>query len=294
VARALIVINGGRHPAAEVCRVLQVSRSNVVERQGRGSMKERRGRAPNNDPKILKQLVDFASERPTYGYRRLWAMLRRSRRKEGLQPVNVKRVYRLAEEHHLLLQRHTGNPPAMRTHEGTVAVERSDERYCSDGFEIACDSRERVRVAFSLDCCDRQLIAYAATTGGISGELVRDVMVQTMCNRFGEVAGLPSPAQWLSDNGSGYIARETRSFAQDIGLQPCRTPIRSPQSNGMAESFVKTFKRDYVNVNPTPDAATVMSMLPIWFADYNNVHPHGALRHRSPNEFRDDSLSPKT
>ena len=229
--------------------------------------------------------MDIASNRPAYGYRRLWALLRRSRRKEGLPPVNAKRVYRLAEENHLLLQRHTGNPPAMRVHDGTVAVERSDQRYCSDGFEIACDSQERVRVAFSLDCCDRQVIAYAATTGGISGELVRDVMVQTMCNRFGEVPELPSPAEWLSDNGSGYIARETRSFAQDIGFKPCRTPIRSPQSNGMAESFVKTFKRDYVYVHDRPDAQTVLSQLSAWFEDYNESHPHKALRMKSPREF---------
>ena len=292
MARALIVIAGGRHPTAEVCRVLGVSRSNVVERRARGTRKDRRGRAPIDDPGVLKQLVDLASARPTYGYRRLWALLRRSRRQERLSAVNAKRVYRLADENHLLLQRHTGNPPAMRVHDGTVAVERSDERYCSDGFEITCGSRQKVRVAFSLDCCDRQVIAFAATTEGISGELVRDVMVQTMCNRFGDVPGLPSPAEWLSDNGSGYIARDTRNFAQDIGLKPCRTPIRSPQSNGMAESFVKTFKRDYVQINPVPDATTVMQMLPIWFADYNDVHPHGPLSYRSPNEFRDDNLSP--
>jgi hypothetical protein len=30
------------------------------------------------------------------------------------------------------------------------------------------------------------------------------------------------------------------------------------ESNGMAESFVKTFKRDYVYVNDLPDAMTVM------------------------------------
>lgn len=44
----------------------------------------------------------------------------------------------------------------------------------------------------------------------------------------------------------------------------------------MAESFVKTFKRDYVNINPTPNALTVLEQLPIWFADYNEVHPHSA------------------
>ena len=92
----------------------------------------------------------------------------------------------------------------MRVHDGVIAVERSDERYCSDGFEIGCDNGERVRVAFSLDCCDRQAIAFAATTAGISGELVRDVMVETMTKRFGEVPGLPSP-----QNGSVTTDRAT-------------------------------------------------------------------------------------
>ena len=92
-------------------------------------------------------------------------------------------------------------------------------------MEIGCANDERVRVPFSLDCCDQQAIAFAATTGGIRGKLVRDVMVETMSKRFGQVAGLPSPAEWLSDDGSGHIARETRGFAQDVGLTLCRTPI---------------------------------------------------------------------
>jgi len=37
-----------------------------------------------------------------------------------------------------------------------------------------------------------------------------------------------------------YTAHETRRLARKIGLAPCTTPIGSPQSNGMAEAFVKT------------------------------------------------------
>ena len=110
---------------------------------------------------------------------RTLTLLRRLRRAQQLEPVNAKRVYRLAKLHKLLLERDTGGAP-MRVHEGTIAVEHSDERYCSDGFEINCDNGEKVRVTFSLDCCDREAIAFAATTAGISGELVRDVMVQTL------------------------------------------------------------------------------------------------------------------
>jgi putative transposase len=56
----------------------------------------------------------------------------------------------------------------------------------------------------------------------------------------------------------------------------------------MAEAFVKTFKRDYVSVNPTPDSFTVLEQLVKWFTDYNSVHPHNALRCRSPDEFREN------
>ena len=288
------MIDGGRFPVAAVCRTLGIARSNIAHRRARGAhWRDRRGRPPCEDGTVLEELRTLAMQRPTYGYRRLWALLRRQRRARGLGPVNAKRVYRLAKVHKLLLQRYTGSPP-VRVHEGTVAVEHSDQRYCSDGLEITCDNGERVRVTFSLDCCDRQAIAFAATTAGINGELVRDVMVETLIKRFGEVPELPHPAQWLSDNGSGYIARETRTFAADIGLIPCRTPYRSPQSNGMAEAFVKTLKRDYVRINPTPDAATVLAQLRAWFTDYNLVHPHSALQYRSPDEFRNDQLSPKS
>jgi TPR repeat protein len=77
----------------------------------------------------------------------------------------------------------------------------------------------------------------------------------------------------------------TRAFARGIGLIPRMTPVSSPQSNGMAEAFVRTLKRDYVRVNPRPNAQSVIDQLPGWFDHYNEVHPHRALRYRSPREF---------
>ena len=95
----------------------------------------------------------------------------------------------------------------------------------------------------------------------------------------------PEPLQWLSDNGSCYRAHETIDFALRLGLVPCFTPVRSPQSNGMAEVFVKTFKRDYLYVHDRPDAQTVLSQLPVWFEDYNEIHPHKGLRLKSPRDI---------
>jgi transposase InsO family protein len=47
----------------------------------------------------------------------------------------------------------------------------------------------------------------------------------------------------------------------------------------------QTFKRDYARLSILPDAATVIALLPAWFADYNEVHPHSGLKFLSPREF---------
>ena len=91
---------------------------------------------------------------------------------------------------------------------------------------------------------------------------------------------------WAAVTGAPYIARHTGAFARDIGLEPLTTPVCSPPSNGMAESIVKTIKRDYVAFMPKPDARTAIKNLGLAFEHYNEHHPHSALKYRSPREFR--------
>jgi hypothetical protein len=131
--------------------------------------------------------------------------------------------------HGLLLQRHAGGAEARR-YDGRVAVDRSNLRWCSDGFEIGCDNGEKVRVAFALDCCDREVLGHVATTEGIKGEDVQDLMITAVEYRFGPVNRLPQTIEWLSDNGSGYIAHETKTLAREMGLEPRTTPVQNPKA----------------------------------------------------------------
>jgi putative transposase len=66
----------------------------------------------------------------------------------GFKPANHKRVYQVMKVHHLLLDRHAGG--VERRHDGRIAVDERNRRWCSDGFEIGRDNGERVRVAFAL------------------------------------------------------------------------------------------------------------------------------------------------
>ena len=125
---------------------------------------------------------------------------------------------------------------------------------------------------------------FAVANAGISGSMVRDMMLEAVESRFAAIQA-PHALEWLTDNGSVYTAHETRAFATTLNLVPCFTPIQSPESNGISESFVKTFKRDYVRVNPLPDAITALRQIAGWFLDYNENHPHSGLKMSSPREF---------
>lgn len=171
----------------------------------------------SDDTDVLLRIHHVIGELPTYGYRRVWALLRR-------------------------------------------------------------------QAEFALDCCDREALHWAVTTGGFDSETVQDVMLGAVERRFGNE--LPaSPVEWLTDNGSCYRANETRQFARMLGLEPKNTAVRSPESNGIAESFVKTIKRDYISIMPKPDGLTAAKNLAEAFEHYNEWHPHSALGYRSPREY---------
>ena len=131
----------------------------------------------DGDLELAAEIRRFVDQRPTYGYRRIAALIKRERRSGGGTPVNAKRVYRLMKKHGLMLARHTGRR-RPREHDGRVVTLRSNVRWCSDSLEFTCWNGELVRVAFALDCHDREVIGWVATTAGISGEMIRDLMVE--------------------------------------------------------------------------------------------------------------------
>ncbi|ACD54469.1 transposase for IS2, orfB (plasmid) [Escherichia coli 53638] len=281
-ARALIARGWG---VSLVSRCLRVSRAqlHVILRRTDDWMDGRRSRH-TDDTDVLLRIHHVIGELPTYGYRRVWALLRRQAELDGMPAINTKRVYRIMRQNALLLERKPAVPPSKWAHTGRVAVKESNQRWCSDGFEFCCDNGERLRVTFALDCCDREALHWAVTTGGFNSETVQDVMLGAVERRFGNA--LPSsPVEWLTDNGSCYRANETRQFARMLGLEPKNTAVRSPESNGIAESFVKTIKRDYISIMPKPDGLTAAKNLAEAFEHYNEWHPHSALGYRSPREY---------
>ncbi|STX20911.1 insertion element IS2 transposase InsD [Klebsiella pneumoniae] len=110
-------------------------------------------------------------------------------------------------------------------------------------------------------------------------------MLGAVEKRFGRQ--LPAESlKWLTDNGSAYRAHETRAFARMLGLEPCTTAVRSPESRKLRED-----DKTGISIMPKPDSRMAVINLAVAFSHYNEHHPHSALGYRSPREYIRRKLS---
>lgn len=264
------------HPIAAICRTLQIGRATPYRtRQGRPTHYTRA-----DDRIVTAQIREIIRQRGAYGYRRVTALVNRT---YGTT-YNRKRIRRLMEIHAWNLPR-VSRRRSSRAHTGRIMRPRSDERWCSDTLEIACANGEYVHLGFVLDCHDREAIAHRAVVGDFQAIDVQHLVQTAVWARFAGTRPT-MPLQFLSDNGSIYTALQTICTTEQLGLTPITTPAYSPQSNGMSEAFVNTLRRDYLDGADRSSAAALLAQIPAWFADYNGVAPHSALRYRPPTEYR--------
>lgn len=118
-------------------------------------------------------------------------------------------------------------------------------------------------------------------------ELLREALFLRFAHQRHRAKGL----EFLTDNGPEFVAQPFQQLLNQLGLIACRTPCRSPQSNGLVESFFGSFKRDYLAHQPLETLAEAMKNIPNWIVHYNEVAPHSALAMLSPTIFYQQSLT---
>jgi len=269
-------------PMAPICRTLGISRACAYrESMGRPARYVRA-----DDRVVTAQIRTVIRTRASYGARRVRALVNR----EFETAYNLKRIQRVMELNGWKLPRATRRRTG-RAHTGRVQRDVSNERWCSDGLEIACWNGDLVQLGFALDCHDREVLATVAVPRDLRAADIQTLMHRAVAGRFGEHERPSAPIQWLSDNGSIYTALDTLITAERLHLVPITTPAASPQSNGMSEAFVNTMRRDYIVGADLSTAAAVLDQIPAWIADYNAVAPHSALGFQSPQQYRSTQVA---
>ncbi len=260
---------------------MRVCRSSIYWK-GKGNRLRRYNRS--EDACVLEGVKGVLKDRPSYGYKRVTAMLNKKRAGKSLESFNKKRIYRVMDKNGLLLRREKARVRVFKK-TGKIITYWSNTRWCSDAFEVCCFNGERVYAAFALDCHDRECLAHVVRSRPLVSEDIQDLMLLSVEKRFKSLK-TPRQIQWLSDRGAIYRCHETVRMGRYLGLKSCFTAPYTPESNGMSEAFVATIKRDYVYTSDCRDAQTVINLFKKWIRDYNNVAPHSGLGMKSPVEYR--------
>ena len=125
----------------------------------------------------------------------------------------------------------------------------------------------------------------------ITAEDLAEMLREAVFRRFGATRLAAQGIAFLSGNGPEYTSYHFRPFVQAIGLLPCPTPRRSPESNGLAEAFSGSLGRDYVyqaclgdpprGAASTPRLTSCTTITRRRTAPWACAHPPGTLRHGS-------------
>jgi putative transposase len=149
-----------------------------------------------------------------------------------------------------------------------VRLAEPNRRWASDITGIRAWDGRKGRLAIMIDCADRMVLAWRFTTRITAVDLA-EMLREAVFRRFGAVRAHAQGIEFLSDNGPEYTSHRFRPFVRAMGLTPCHKPRRSPQSNGLAEAFFGSFKRDYVYQACLETLEAVGRQVPAWI-DHDN------------------------
>ena len=262
----------GTYPIRLVCRLLGVPRSSVYYTP-----------QPAADEAMLKTaLLDLAGEWPTYGYRRLTAMMKRL----GWR-VNAKRVRRWMDELNL-----AGAPPVRKTR--TTDSGHAFPRYPNLVKDLKIRRPEQVWVADITYIRLHDEFVYLAVvmdvfTRSIRGwHLGRDLDQGLTRAALERALVVAVPTIHHSDQGVQYAAAPYVERLQKLGVKLSMAAIGEPRENGFAERLVRTIKEEEVDLSDYRDFAEARGQIGHFIdAVYNVKRIHSSLGYLTQQEFEE-------
>jgi putative transposase len=232
------------------------------------------------DEVLAERLRQLIASHPTFGYRRLWALLRFA---AGLK-INRKAVYRVLRLKGWFVHQRTVTP-RPRVHELKSRAQRSDERWAMDVTHVLCGADGWGHLTAVIHCYDREITGFEFALRGRAKEAER-ALEEACLARFGTLrpAG-PTPVV-RSDNGLIFQSRRFRAACRDYRLRQEFIIPYTPEHNGIVERFFRSLKEECVWQYNFGTFAEARSAITQWIKWYNTERPHQALGYRSPRQFR--------
>ena len=246
----------------KACRWLKVRRK---------SYRYRRKKA--DSAKLIKRIKELALKHPRFGYRRIWALLKRAG-----ELINVKRVYRLWRELKLALPKRRPKKKRVRPFIGIMPkAEKANQIWTYDFVFDEAVSGRKLKMLTLIDEYTRECLALDVDTS-ITSLKVRQIL-EKVCRQRG------FPKAIRSDNGSEFIGQAVSDWLTANTVEPLFIAPGKPWQNGKCESFNGKLRDECLSREWFGSLREARVVIETWRRFYNTERPHSALGYLTPFEF---------
>ncbi len=244
------------------CRVLGQPRST----------QRRQPYVPDDEPALVKRMVELATQYGRYGYRRITAMLRA----EGWH-VNHKRIERLWRREGLKVPKKQPKRGRLWLNDGScirLRPEHKDHVWAYDFVHDRTHDGRPLRMLTLVDEFTRECLAIDVARR-MTSEDVLERLTDLFIHR-----GVPDHIR--SDNGAEFTAKAVREWLAKVGVRTLFIEPGSPWENGYVESFNGKLRDEMLNGEIFYTLREAKVLIERWRQHYNRIRPHSALGYRPP------------
>ena len=236
------------------------------------STQRRKRRVPSDEPRLLKRIVELASEYGRYGYRRVTALLRR----EGWT-VNHKQVERLWRQEGLKVPQKHSKRKRLWLADGSCVRLRPAYKDHVWSYDFVADRTSDGRAIRMLTLIDEH------TRECLAIDVARSLKSEDVLERLSDLfvrRGVPTYLR--SDNGAEFTATKVREWLARVGVKTLFIEPGSPWENGYIESFNGKLRDELLAREQFDTLLEAKVLIERWRRHFNAVRPHSSLGYRAP------------
>ncbi len=247
---------------SRLCRWLGVSRRSLYDRP--------RGRRRPLDPDKVRAVKGVIERFPTYGYRRIAAVLGWNRK--VVQRICQRRGWQVRK-------RPKGHRPRARALPSVTSA--PDRRWATDLAQVWCGRDRWCTLAVVMDCCTREVLGWGLARSG-DPKTAEAALEEALIHRFGALGRLARRIVLRSDNGLVFSSRRYTATVRAYGLEQEFITPYTPEQNGLVERFIRSLKEECIWQYRLESLSHVRQVIGAWIRYYNTERPHQALGYKAP------------
>lgn len=255
------LVDEKRVPVSRACKLMSLTRSQFYYRSKR------------DDKDVIEALQALAFKHPSYGFRKLFAYLRRSGK-----VWNHKRVYRVYKLLKLNRKRRGKRRLPARVKQPLTQQSLINQSWSMDFMSDSMVGNRKFRTLNVMDDCSREVLAIEIDTSLSSKRVIRTL------ERIIEQRGTPIAIR--TDNGPEFTSKDLELWSIDKGINIQFIQPGKPMQNGYIERFNRLYREAVLDAYLFFDLSEVRILTDEWIEEYNNKRPHESLGNMTPFEWK--------